>query len=294
VLLEGAPIASTFASGFTLTTTLPSGRRRESRVLNLTVVNAGPGGGSAAGICVVSGPYLESVSPTDIAVMTPASPSVLISATGQNLGTGDLILLNGSPFPTTFVNGSLLTTTVDGSFAATLQPGGFAVTIVSSNVSGSITSNALGITVGAPGFPDNLGAVTLAARPPTPGLAFDIRVEAPVANSPVTLLLDFASAGPALISIIPGFDVAVGVGFGLPFPLTDGLGLFGPPTPGATLQQWSPALGAPNVPRGLFEIRDLVAPPVVIGAVIALQAVYADLSSPIGLGVTHLNFPQIF
>ena len=163
-----------------------------------------------------------------------------------------------------------------------MQPGGFALTVVQAIPSsglGPVTSNALGVTVGVPGSPDNAGTVTVAPR-----------VAAPAVDQPVSLLADFTQTFLVPVVLDPAFDVAVGVMFGAPFPLADGLGLLGPPTASVLRAQDLTVFGVPN-PRGVFDLYGLVAPPVPFGVTFQLQAIYLDPATPFGFNVTHVN-PQ--
>ena len=171
-----------------------------------------------------------------------------------------------------------------------LQPGGFAVTVTRPGSSGLVSSNAFGVPVGIAGTPDNAGTVTLAPAPPAPGQAFNLRVELPVGSGPVTLIAEVPAPPTIMLGIAPGFDLVIGPGLNSPIVLTDGLGLFGPPTPTFVAPYGLASFGLP-AGHGLFEILDIVAPAVPLGITFSLAAVYADPSSPIGLNATHVGGP---
>jgi hypothetical protein len=224
--------------------------------------------------------------------MGPGSPPIVLDLAGTFIApSATHVRINGFEIPFTFVGSSLLQCTVASNFPGVQAPGGFAVTVTTNlNRPGarSLSSNAIGVTIGTAISPDNAGTVSLAPRAPDPGMLFKVRVEAPVENVPVTLVVDLQQT--FLVPFRPGggFDVLLGTLFGQPIPLADGIGLFGPST-GATLQPNDLAPEGVVGPRGVFDLHGLVAPPQLLGVTFNVQAFYVDGSKPGGLNVTHVN-----
>lgn len=292
VHVDGAPVPTNFVNSGHLTTPLPATFFAVSGFRRVRVVNPPPGGGASSELSAsVSGPKIATVAPAVLPVATPGGPPTTLTLTGSFPSPTGVARVNGVVVPSTWVSSSLLLCTLDATLPALQQPGGFALTVVQQvGALGPVSSNAYGMTVGVPGSPDNAGTVAVAPRPPLPGEEFLLRVEAPVVGQPLSLIADFAQTAFVPLVFDPTFDVVSGVLFGLPFPLADGLGLFGPPT-GATFRADDLSLfGVPN-PRGVFDLRGLVAPPVPYGLTFNLQAIYLDPAQPFGFNVTHVN-PQ--
>lgn len=294
VTIDDAPLPTVFVSTTSVQCTLPAIRLAAAGFLKLRVVNPAPGGGSSSPFTLsVSGPKIASASPSFLPVLTPSSPAVTINLSGLFPNPAAVVKVNGINVPSTWNSSASMSCVVAPTLAATLQPGGFALTVVQTIPSaglGPVTSNALGVTVGVPGSPDNAGTVTVAPRVASANEEFFLRVEAPVFNQPVSLIADFTQTVLVPVVLDPAFDVALGVLFGAPFPLADGLGLLGPPTASVLRAQDLTVFGVPN-PRGVFDLFGLVAPPVPFGVTFQLQAIYLDPATPFGFNVTHVN-PQ--
>jgi hypothetical protein len=292
LFVDGVPIPSTTLSSTSMQCTLPATFLSATGYRAFTVFNSGPGGGlSSESYFTVTGPVIASASPAVLSPLVPASPPVVFTLSGTFPSPSSTVFADGIPLPSTWVNASTMTCVVDGSLSAALQPGGFALTVVQQPVGlGAVASNAFGVTVGVAGSPDNAGTVTVVPRPAAAGQEFFLRVEAPVVGQPLTLVADFTQTALVPLVFSPTFDVVAGVLFGTPFPLVDGLGLFGAPAPALFRADDLSVFGVPN-PRGVFDLRGLVAPPVPFGVTFRLQAIYLDPAQPFGFNVSHVN-PQ--
>jgi hypothetical protein len=291
----GVALQATFNSESDAFLTIPSVLLRETGTYQVTATNPGPGGGSDTLPIHVAGPLISFCSPPIIPVLAIASPPVTLTVTGVQAAPfviGDQIHFDGVPRATAFVNTTTLTCTVDGTVPGALHVGGFAVTVTRQGSAAPVVSNAVGVTVGSGGTPDNAGTVTLVPVPPSPGVPFNVRVEIPVGVSAVTLLAQAPAPAPILVSFGSGFDLVIGPGLGAPIVLADGLGIFGPPTGAASVPQ---DLSFFNVTtgQGVFSVSNLFAPPT-LGITVSLVAVYSHPLSPIGLGTTHVSGPYTF
>jgi hypothetical protein len=292
VHVDDAPVPTNFVNAGHLTTTLSPTFFAVSGFRRFRVVNPPPGGGASFTVSAsVSGPKIATATPSVLPVATPGGPPTTLTLTGSFPSSTGVARVNGVVVPSVWVSSSLLLCTLDATLPALQQPGGFALTVVQQlGGLGPVASNAFGVTVGVAGSPDNAGTVSVLPRTPLPNEEFLLRVEAPVVGQPLSLIADFAQTALVPLVFDPTFDVVSGVLFGLPFPLADGLGLFGPPT-GATFRADDlTVFGVPN-PRGVFDLRGLVAPPVPYGLTFNLQAIYLDPARPFGFNVTHVN-PQ--
>jgi hypothetical protein len=294
VAVAGFPIPYVLINQGLITATIPAEFAQATGRPVLTVTNPQPGGGVDGFDLQVFGPVITSVTPQVIPVMTPSSAPITLSVAGAfSTPIVTSALVNGLPIPFTWVDFDLVTIEIGPSVPGVLAPGGFAVTIVTTPFGPGdlpIVSNAVGVTVGVPGSPDNAGTVSVLPRAPLPGEVFFLRVEAPVANQPVSLLLDFTQPAPVDLFLDPSFDLVAGVLFGTPFPLADGFGLLGPPS-GATLRADDLSYAGVAGPRGVFDYRGLVAPLVPFGLTFHIQALYGDPSQPYLLNATFPN-PQ--
>ena len=294
VFVDDAPLPTTSVTASSIQITLPASFMTASGLRSFRVVNPGPGGGaSVSGIVSVFGPAITSVSPATIPPLTSGAPPVQFTLTGLFPQPVSLVRANGVALPSTWVNAATMTCSVDASFAPALALGGFALTVEQQLVGlGPTCSNAVAVAVavGSAGSPDNAGSVTVVPRPAAPNEEFFLRVETPVVGQPTTIVADFTQTTSIPLSFAPGFDVVAGVFFGTPFPLVDGLGLFGPPSASVLRADNMTGQGVPG-PRGVFDLRGLVAPPVPFGISFQLQAIYLDPSQPLGFNVTHVN-PQ--
>jgi hypothetical protein len=108
---------------------------------------------------------------------------------------------------------------------------------------------------------------------------------------PVTLIAEVPAPPTLMLNIVPGFDLVIGPGLNAPVLLADGLGLFGAPTPTFAAPYNLASFGLPSG-HGVFEIPNLVAPPVPLGIMFSLAAIYADPTSPVGLRATHVGGPH--
>ena len=292
VTVDDVELPKTGVTSTTINVTVPASLLSYSGTRRVRITNPGPGGGLfTEGVFAVSGPHLAAATPAVIPVMSPGSPPTTLSLSGLFPQPAATVRANGTTIPSTWLSSSLMTCVVDASLAATLQPGGFGLTVVQQLAGvGPVVSETFGVTVGVAGSPDNAGTVTVVPRPALPGEEFFLRVEAPVFGQPLSLIADFAQTSLVPLVFDPAFDVVSGVLFGAPFPLADGLGLLGPPTPATFRADDASTFNVPN-PRGVFDLRGLVAPPVPFGVSFQLQAIYLDPAQPFGFNVTHVN-PQ--
>jgi hypothetical protein len=292
VVVDGFTLPTTSISPTLIQLTLPATFLSATGQRIFRVVNPSPGGGqSAPNPVAVVGSVITSVSPATLAPLAPGSPPAVLTLTGLFPQPFALVRANGVALPSTWVSATTMTCVVDASFAPATTTGGFALTAEQTlNGLGPVCSNAVAVTVGAAGAVDNAGTVTVVPRPAAPGAEFFVRVETNVVGSALTLVADFSQTTLVPFSPLPGFDVMLGVLFGTPFPLVDGLGLFGAPADASFRADSLAGFGVPN-PRGVFDLRGLVAPPVPFGVTFQLQAIYADPASPVGINVTHVN-PQ--
>jgi uncharacterized protein (TIGR03437 family) len=140
---NGAPQAGNAVSATQITATVPASLIAAPGTATIWLVNAA-GASSNAATFVINppAPTLTSMTPSSI---TAGSASATLTVNGTGFAAGALVLWNGTPLATTFVNTRQLTTTVPGS----LYSGLLSAAVTVSNPGGAV-SNSLTVNIEAP------------------------------------------------------------------------------------------------------------------------------------------------
>jgi hypothetical protein len=289
-LVDGVPVPLASATGSSLTLVVPSEFAQATGFRTVTIVNPPPGGGVAQFDVGVNGPVLLALFPTTIAPLGPGAAPVNVTLSGvfDHPATTE-IRVDGRPATFAVLSATTASVQIDATTTFAGFPGGLAITAVSTVPTPGakpVASNALALRIGTAASPDNRGTVSVLPRLAAPNEPFFVRVEAPAEEQPMTLIADFAQPAPQPLVFDPTFDLSVGVFFGLPVALADGLGLLGPPT-GAALRSDNFTGFGVAPPRGVFDLRGFVAPAVPFGVTFTLQAVYLDPTQPYFFNATY-------
>ena len=144
---NGTPITTTYTSSTALSATIPASDLATAGTDAITVVNAGPGGGtSSAATFTVNNPAptLTSISPTSATVGAAATT---INLVGTNFVASSTVDFNGTPITTTYTSSTALSATIPASDLVTA--GTDAITVVNAGPGGG-TSSAATFTVNNP------------------------------------------------------------------------------------------------------------------------------------------------
>jgi trimeric autotransporter adhesin len=141
---NGSARTTTYVSGTQLQVALNASDVVTSGTGSLTVVNAAPGGGTSTAISIAvkyAVPAIGSLSPNS-AVM--GSQAVTMNVGGTGFAPASSVNWNGTPLPTTYLSGSVLSAVIP---AADLVTNGTAQVTVVNPVPGGGTSNATTFTI---------------------------------------------------------------------------------------------------------------------------------------------------
>ncbi len=119
VSVNGTALPTTYVSGSSLQATLPAMALATGRVLNLTVTNPAPGGGTSTGSAFSVDnpmPMVASVTPSSVVA---GSVGATLDLTGSSFVTSSVVNWNGSPVPTTYVSASEVKATLPASSLTT-------------------------------------------------------------------------------------------------------------------------------------------------------------------------------
>ena len=207
---NATPIATTFVSATQLTAVIPAADLTATGPNAVTVVNAGPGGGtSSAQTFNVNNPMpaLTNISPNSATLNDPATT---ITLTGTNFVSTSTAQFNGTPIATTFVSGTSLTAIIP---AADLTAVGTDPITVFSPTPGGGTSNPQAFFVNNP-FPTLTSIAPTSAMAGAPattitltGSRFIASSKADFNGTPITTT--FVSA-TMLTAVIPASDLTTG------------------------------------------------------------------------------------
>ena len=125
---NGQSLATTFVSPVQLTAALPAANVSTAGLANVTVMAADGVSSSAALFIITAGPTITSISPnTSLA----GQSAFTLTVNGNNFSGNMTVQWNGSPRPTTFGTGNLLTAAIPASDVA--APASVNVTVVTSD-----------------------------------------------------------------------------------------------------------------------------------------------------------------
>ncbi len=283
--LNGVPRAFTHISDIEISIGLSAIDLASSSTLSFTFTNPLPNLGVVATLGVpVVGPRLNSLFPSSLGVVVPPTPGVLVTATGSGFLAGSTFAVaDGLACITTVLSSGQLQFTIPGTHPSRHRPGGISIAVQNTNTS---PSNSMAIAVG--GFANVGTLVTHPLRTP-PGTAFDLLTEGVPVGAPFTMIADLTPPPPIAPFPDPATNQVLSVLSGSHVAIVDGLGLFGSAS-GASF-----AFDAEGtVPFGNFTFPGLVKPAPAIGISVALQTVYIDPSSPIGIRLTWGYSPLDF
>jgi len=108
VSLGGAPLATTYVSSTSLTSTIPAADLTAAATLSLSVTSPAPGGGTSGSLSFVvdnPGPAITSITPSSTIIPASATP-IVVAGTGFVSGAS-IVNLGGAPLATTYGSGTL-------------------------------------------------------------------------------------------------------------------------------------------------------------------------------------------
>ncbi len=281
-------LPTTFVSATQLTAPVPASMIATTGVLNVTVVNAAPAGGTSAAIPVtVVGPQIVAISPASIAVQTPASVSTIVTVTGSGFVPASQIYADGVPLVMTSLTASQIVCVLP-TLPQTQVPGGIAFAVENF---GTVDSNAKALVVGDGHNQGTIGHWPL-LDPLVPGNPFALVIDGGTPNAPLLLSID--TSMPAPITNWPNAAGGMVLSLGMPgapgyTPVLDGIGLFGPAVPGVAFSAAQPGNTAPG---GRFVLPGIVAPSPSPSLSFTMQAAYPDPASPVGFRLTFARWPS--
>ncbi len=134
---NGAPLATTFVSATELTAVIPTADLTTAGMDSITVVNAGPGGGTSLGqtFTINPAPTLTSINPTSA---TAGDNDTTITLTGTDFANGFTADFNGVALATTFVSATELTAVIPTADLTTAGPD--AITVVNPGPGGGTSA----------------------------------------------------------------------------------------------------------------------------------------------------------
>jgi hypothetical protein len=275
---DGSPLATTYVNPTELQAAVTSNLILAGGQHAITVSTPNPGGGMSSSV------LLNVLNPALSAILPPLTPpfsgtgALPLSVSGTNFLTGSVLYADGLALATSYVSSTILMATVPDTLVQAGWDGGIAINVANTSLA---VSNTMALQVGG-----GANAATIRTQPldPAPGTAYAVKLEGGYAGAPFTLFVDFGTPTPVAHWPTAAADLVVGVGLwagssGPLIPLLDGLGFSGAPGPFA--------LGA----GGSFDLGGLVQPNPPLGVTLALQAVYIDPGSPIGLNMTWTRNP---
>lgn len=148
VHLNGAPVPTTFSGATALDATLSEGHLRAAATYSVTVVNAGPGGGTsaAASFQVVNGDPEILLLPS--AGAAAGRPGFTLYVHGRGFVEGSVVRWNGAARPTQYLGGTRLAASISSADVA--SPGTAEITVLNPAPGGG-TSGAAAFAVRTPG-----------------------------------------------------------------------------------------------------------------------------------------------
>jgi trimeric autotransporter adhesin len=160
VLLDTAPLATTYVSATTLTAVIPATALANGRTATIAVQNPNPLAGASSTISLsITGqiPALSSVAPNTVA---QGASGATITLTGIGFVPGSVAQWNGSPRTTTYVNSTRLSMALTASDLASIGSGQVTVTNPAPNGN---TSSAVAISIVAPPVISSISPSTVQA-----------------------------------------------------------------------------------------------------------------------------------
>lgn len=268
-------LPTTYVSSTQLDAVIDASLLRVSTAYPVYVINPGPGGGvSSPGVFVVYFPQVTALTPATIPLQTPSAAPIPITVNGIFFAPWSVVYANGVALPTTYVDLYTLDATLDPNlFSQSQLPGAFSIAVGNSI---ETVSNQFPLVVDSGSNAGLIGTLPVA---PEPTDAFALYLEGGAPLSPVSLIVDAGSPTPLggfpdpTTNLVLGVTEAAG-STGLWLPLVDGLGVFGP-ADGTTYD-----LG------GNLTLAGFVRPTPALGLSLTLQAVYLDLTAPLGIQLT--------
>lgn len=282
VLWDGSPLPTTFVSATQLQASVSATLIGAPGSANVEVDTSGPGGGTTAPVAFpILAPAIISIAPTSIPILTAASPAQLITITGANFHPGTQAYADRYALPTTFINSSTVTCDVGPSVLGALRRGGLAIAVENSH---TVPSNAMACVVG--GLGSNAGTITRNPLAPLPGEDYVARCENGVPGRPLLLLADLTNPLPIYPWPSPAGDFVLSVRPTQPatpdwFVLVDGIGVFGPPAPGAVYDA-----------TGSYSLGGFAVPSPPWGLTLTVQGAYTDPTTPLGFTLHWARHPD--
>jgi hypothetical protein len=187
---NGTPITTTFVSATQLTAVIPAADLTTADSELITVVTAGPGGGTSAPQAFTvnnPAPILTSISPTSATV---GDPSTTITLTGTNFVNGSTADFNGTPITTTFVSATQLSAVIPA--ADLTAAGSELITVVTAGPGGGTSAAQTFIVNAAPPPPPPPPSQSL---PPFVSVAFGPFGEVVEIVNSAGVLTQFDAAG---------------------------------------------------------------------------------------------------
>ena len=136
--LGATPLATTYVSSTSLTSTIPAANLTAAATLSLSVTSPAPGGGTSASLSFVvdnPGPTITSITPPSTIIPASATP-IVVAGTGFVSGAS-VVNLGGTPLATTYGSGTLGATIPATSLAAA---GTLSITVVNPPPGGGSSS----------------------------------------------------------------------------------------------------------------------------------------------------------
>jgi len=280
---NGTPLATSFVSATQLQVTIPALLIATPGTAAVEVTNVGPGGGTTAPVNFpILAPAIASITPASIPIMTLASPIQTITVTGANFHSGTQAYADGIALPTTYINSSTLTCTVAPTVPGALRRGALAIAVENGH---TIPSNSVACVVG--GLGNNHGTIQRNPLAPLPGEAYAAVAEDGLPGAPLLLLADLTNPTPVYPwpSATGNFVLSVRdtqpVTPGSWFVVADGIGVFGPPTPGIAYDA-----------SGTFALHGFTVPNPAWGLTLTVQGAYIDPGSPLGFTLHWARYPD--
>ena len=136
VLFDGSGVATTYTSATQLSATLDASLVAAAGTHALTIVNAGPGGGTSASASFTVQNPLPTLTALSPASTVAGSAPLTLTATGSGFVPGSVVALDGAALTTTYVSARSLT----APFPAFATSGAHAVTVKNPSPGGGATS----------------------------------------------------------------------------------------------------------------------------------------------------------
>lgn len=279
VLWNGAPLPTTFVSATQLSASVSSSLLATPGSALITVSTPGPGGGVTSALSLsIRAPFVTSVNPGTIPVMTGASPPVVLTLQGTDFAPSAQVFAYNIPLNVLSGTSTVITCELPATAPQVLESGGIGLTVRNF---GLIQSNTVALNLGGNG---NVGTINRNLTDPAALATYALVVEGCTANQPYTLAADLAN--PPLIPNIPNATANMNLAVYTPslLALIDGIGIYGPAL-GVTLG--NDPNGTP--PGGVLTLPGFVEPASPLGLTIAVQLIYLDPAAVAGYRITHVR-----